>query len=283
MTQEIETGNREDSAAAARASALAADEKLFLDTVGFRVRVFKPGDEMPISSAEWFKKGSEEILQQFNLVDSNKDGFLDDNELRAILKSDKNGKAAEDAAKILFSNMGLVSDHVDDGRPREGGISKADIKRDIEIVLRRAKEETSERNVLKLLGLASDRIESIEDWGKEHVVTLKPDASNILKTGDVITTAKDGVQTLAMPNGDTLKVHPDGTYELKTKDGKVKTDEYSGGSKAHQLTYPNGDTINFGNDPTTKNGRIFSVIRDGFFLGIERAADSDSVPAPKDK
>lgn len=83
-----------------------------------------------------------------------------------------------------------------------------------------------------------------------------------------------------MPNGDTLKVNPDGTYELKTEDGKVKTDEYSGGSKAHQLTYPNGDTINFGNDPTTRKGRIFSVIRDGFFLGMERAADSDRVPVP---
>jgi hypothetical protein len=119
-----------------------------------------------------------------------------------------------------------------------------------------------------------DRLKNLEDWLGEHVITLKPNAENKLKTGDTIKTT-DNAQVMTMPNGDVLTVKKDGTYELKSATGKVTENKFDDGSSICVLKYPNGDSITFGIDRVTKNGRIYSVQRGAKFVGIERAHDDD--------
>ena len=121
-----------------------------------------------------------------------------------------------------------------------------------------------------------DRIKNLEDWAKTHVIDLKQNGDTRLSTGDVITSTADS-QTMKMKNGDVLKVNKDGSYELTTKDGKVTEHKFEDGTKSMVLKYPNGDTIHFGNDPVTKEGRINAVERGGNFVGIERP----TAPTPK--
>jgi hypothetical protein len=81
---------------------------------------------------------------------------------------------------------------------------------------------------------------------------------------------------MTMPNGDVLTVKKDGTYELKSTTGKITENKFDDGSSICVLKYPNGDSITFGIDRVTKNGRIYSVERGANFVGIERADDDDA-------
>lgn len=89
------------------------------------------------------------------------------------------------------------------------------------------KRKPSEKEVLR-------ELQNVAEGHKEK----KSDVVQDLATGDTL--IKDGkTQHLFMPNGDRLKVNPDGSFDLKTKEKvNVKTEK-----GVTTITYPNGESI----------------------------------------